>query len=256
MTRAQQPTPMPRRDTWVRCLAPKPDARYRIVCFPFAGGGAHAFRAWSGALRDGEVWAAQLPGHVGRLNEPLATDLKEAARELARAVRSEVPGSPVLFGHSMGAWLALEVARALEGMAAPASALIVAGRAGPGIPDEGPISHLPDAQFVECVRRRYDGIPPEVAASAEIMELFVPILRADIAMMERYDPAVGARLTCPVLACGGAGDLAVPPSALGAWSVVTSGHFEQRTFPGGHFFLAEPGGAMLPALGAWLDRVV
>ena len=152
----------------------------------------------------------------------------------------------------MGASLALEVARRLEGIGADVGALVVAGRPGPGHDAEPRLAHLPDAQFADQLGRRYGGIPPEVAASSEIMEMFVPILRADIAMMERYDPGAGPRVRCPLLACAGEGDVLVPASSLRSWSIMTNGQFDQRSFPGGHFFIDERREQVVAEIGAWI----
>lgn len=242
---------------WLRRLAPRPDAERRLVCCPFAGGGAHAFRSWCDRLPRCEVWGAVLPGHVGRLNEPLPTDLVHAADEIADGIVATLAPPVVLYGHSMGAWLALEIARSLERRGSPPAGLVVAGRNGPGYPEDvPPLSRLPDADFIHEVSTRYGGVSPEVAANAEIMELFLPVLRADIGMMERYDPSARALpLRCPVLACTGSSDPGTTAAGLEEWATVTEGQFEVATLPGDHFFMDQHPGDFFRLLAGWIDRL-
>jgi medium-chain acyl-[acyl-carrier-protein] hydrolase len=241
---------------WLRRIGSSEVAALRLVCFPFAGGGAHTYRGWSERLPTCEVFGVVLPGHVGRLNEPLATDLIDTARVIADEIAHSVPAPVILYGHSMGAWLALESARALLGLGHEPAGLIVVGRNGPGHPDPAPkLSRLTDDAFVAEVATRYGGVSAEVAASREIMELFTPVLRADIAMMEQYAAVAEPVLsTCPVLALAGANDPDMTVAGLSAWSSVTHGQFEAATLPGGHFLSdANPHEFFLTVQG-WLDR--
>jgi hypothetical protein len=98
-------------------------------------------------------------------------------------------------------------------------------------------------------------VSPEVAANDEIMELFLPVLRADIGMMERYDQAARpVRLRCPVLACTGSGDPGTSADGLEKWATVTDGQFEVASLPGGHFFMDQKPVEFLAVLAAWIDR--
>lgn len=221
----------------IRCLAPRPWARRRLVCLPYAGGGPPSFRTWADELPDDvEVWAAQLPGHAGRLAEPLADDLRAVAFETATAI-SALPRLPLaLFGHSMGAWLALECARDLERAGNPPRLVAVSGRAAPAAPPSSPFSELADDAFVDELSRRYGGLPPEVAASAEIMEVFLPVLRADVRMLERFRPdpePIAARIHVLVAER----DPAMAEGAAESWRAATRGGFEVHAFAGGHFFV-------------------
>lgn len=225
----------------LRCLAPRPSARARLLLLPHAGGGSGAFRGWAPLLSDDlEPWALELPGHPGRLNEPLPESLDAVVDEAVRALR-ELPAAPIaIYGHSMGAWLGLDLAAALTRAGSPPFALVVGARGGPqaGHSDVATITQLDDDAFAREVAQRYGGIPAEVAASAEIMELFLPMLRADIALLERYRRRPAGRLDCPILCLTGDQDpTAPPPDAIQAWALETTGRFESREIEGGHFFL-------------------
>ena len=223
----------------LRCATPRPDARHRLVCFPYAGGGPHTYRTWDRHLEEAEVWTIALPGHVGRLDEPFARSLGELGAVVANEIRTTLDDEapPVLFGHSMGAWLAFEVARNLESAGRRVAALVVSGRSGPGYrADTDVITHLDDDAFARELDRRYGGLPAPVLNSPEIMELFLPMLRADIAMMERYRPTPG-RVACSIHALGGADDSSTPREGLAAWASSTASRCATALFPGGHFYL-------------------
>lgn len=144
-----------------------------------------------------------------------------------------------LFGHSMGAIIAFELARYLRRSAAPGPvALIVAACKEPGRLSLDPrIYHLPRDAFLDEVCNRYQAIPPAVRANAELMELVEPVLRADFEALDNYTPQADAPLSFPILALGGSDDRAVSSEDLGAWARHTTGPFEQHAFPGDHFFV-------------------
>jgi len=155
-----------------------------------------------------------------------------------------------LFGHSMGAVVAFEVARELRRRGAPEPVLLaVSGRQAPRRLDpEPPFCHLPDAEFLEELQRRYDGIPPEVLAEKELLQLLLPALRADVEALEGYVYAADAPLACRISCFGGEGDRHVTAVDLEAWRDETSGRVTVRTFRGGHFFVDSARGEVLSAL--------
>jgi surfactin synthase thioesterase subunit len=154
------------------------------------------------------------------------------------------------FGHSMGALVAFELARELRRRAAPAPFLLgVSGYRAPHRPDpHPPFSHLPDPEFLQEVCARYDGIPPEVLAEKELLELMLPVLRTDILALEGYVYSADRPLDCPVSSFGGEDDPSVSREDLGAWRDQTQATFSVRTFPGRHFFIDSARGAVLQAV--------
>ena len=224
----------------IKCLAPRPWARRRLVCLPYAGGGPASYRSWADALpEDVELWAAQLAGHAGRLSEPLAADLSTVATETAAAIAA-LPRLPiVLFGHSMGAWIALECARELERLGLAPRAVVVSGRAAPGFGGHASFGDLPDDGFVAELTRRYDGMPPEVAGNPEIMEVFLPVLRADVRMLERFR-ARASPIAAPVHVLVGDRDPSTTDEGTAeSWRAATTGAVEIHRFEGGHFFVTD-----------------
>jgi len=229
----------------------RPFARVRLFCFPHAGVGASVYRPWAAELpQDVELCAVQLPGRETRLREPPFRDLRELVDATLEQIAPMLDRDFALFGHSMGACVAFELARRLEGGDGPGPArLFVSGRRAPSIPPSEPPMHpLTDAQFVEEIRRRYNGIPDEVMQHPELVALLLPCLRADIEMLERHSHRPSAPLRCPVSALGGAQDPVVSAAELGAWKEETAGGFSLRLFPGQHFYLQSARGAVIDSV--------
>src|SRR4029078_12495677 len=100
-----------------------------------------------------------------------------------------------------------------------------------------PIHDFPDDQLVQELLGRYNGIPEVVLRDSELMQLYLPILRADLARVETYSYEPGVPLSCPISVYGGVGDSEVDRTELEAWSQQTSGSFKLQMFQGDHFFL-------------------
>ena len=243
---------------WVTRPRPNPRASLRLLCLPYAGGSATIFRTWPASLPASvEVCPVELPGRGARMKEPLVTRLVPIAVALAHHVAATLDRPFALFGHSMGAVLAFEIARALQAVYGfePAH-LFVSGRSAPHVPDpDPPIHELPRAQFIEKLRG-LDGTPAGVLEHEQLMELMLPILRADFAVSETYTYTAGRPLTCAVTAFGGLADREVSAAHLEAWREHTSGPFAARMFPGGHFFIHSAQSGLLQALSEELDEVV
>jgi medium-chain acyl-[acyl-carrier-protein] hydrolase len=243
------------KNAWLLRPAPRPDARARLFCFPHAGGGGNSFRLWPAGLPAGlELLAAQLPGRETRLREPPLGSIPEMVEGLVRAMSPHLDVPFALFGHSMGAVVAAEVARALHSGGGPTpSQLIVSARRPPWLPDpEPPLHPLPDREFVVEIQRRYGGMPAEVTQHADLMELLLPALRADIQALETHRPGPRPPLACPVSAFGGADDRNVPREHLDAWRTETRDTFRVRVFAGGHFYLDPRRAEVLADLSATL----
>jgi len=100
-------------DRWVMYPRPNPDARLRLFCFPYAGGGASVFYAWAEGSPQMEVCPVQLPGRESRLSEPPFTRLPPLVQALASDIRTHLDKPFAFLGHSMGATIAFELAREL-----------------------------------------------------------------------------------------------------------------------------------------------
>jgi medium-chain acyl-[acyl-carrier-protein] hydrolase len=238
-------------DPWVIYPKPQPQARLRLFCFPYAGGGASIFRAWpEGLPAEIEVCSVQLPGRERRLREAPITRLSPLVDILAQVLRPAMHLPFAFFGHSMGALIAFDLARRLrqQGGPRPLQVFISAHRAPHLSSPDLPIHQLPTPAFLEQLQQRYNAIPPAVLAEKELMDLFLPTLRADFAIHETYVYQAEAPLSCPLSAFGGLQDRRVGRDGLDAWGEQTRNRFSLRMFPGDHFFLQSARVQLLQAL--------
>lgn len=222
-----------------------------LVCLPHAGGGMGAFVGWSDRLGDGvELAVPELPGRDMRLDAPLPQCLQDLAADIAASVAAQGLARPwALWGHSMGALLAFETARALRSSGTPLPhTLIVAAQAAPQrCRGTEAIHRLPDERFLDEVNR-FEAMPPQVIADRELLELVLPSLRNDFALCETYRYDAAPPLDCPIVVFGGRDDPWVDHDDLAAWGQQTSRGLRQHALPGGHFFFRESAADMFFAL--------
>jgi medium-chain acyl-[acyl-carrier-protein] hydrolase len=226
-------------DSWIIFRKPNPQARLRLFCFPYAGTGASIFRTWSDGLpSDVEVCPVQFPGRGTRLMETPFTQLSPLVQALAQAMVPLLDKPFVFFGHSLGALVGFELARQLRRQSGvqPVRLFVSADRA-PQIPHrDRPIHALPEREFLHELRRM-NGIHGKVLEDVELMQIMLPVLRADFAVYETYVYSTEPPLDCPISTFGGLQDHRVNRGDLEAWRDQTSGPFSLRMFTGDHFFL-------------------
>ncbi|MFE7497546.1 thioesterase II family protein [Streptomyces albidoflavus] len=225
--------------TWIREAAPRQDTgRLRLLCFPFAGGGASVFRSWPSLLEEvADVHAVRLPGREERHREPLATDIDALAFEVVDGISDWCRPPYALYGHSMGARLAYGVVHALaeRGLPLPGLLIVAAHRAPHQAAPLAQTHLLPRDDLVEKLREF--GVTPEpLLNNPEMLDFFLPAIRADFALSETSGECRSRPLDVPILALGGEGDALVGVSDLNAWSLHTTAAFRVRRFAGGHFF--------------------
>ncbi|MEU9333242.1 alpha/beta fold hydrolase [Streptomyces sp. NPDC048290] len=213
-----------------------------LICLPFAGSGASTFRTWT-SLSDGEldVIAVQLPGREQLIDE-------EPHRDARKAIQALLPGildrlgkrtEAALFGHSMGAVLACELAYQLSlipGMTV--SLLVASGSHSPWNMREERVSGLSDAEFLDSAHH-FAGYRPPALEDPEFRALMLPVLRADAELHESYRPSADLLIPAPVLTIRGRDDAKVSAEEIGQWSPVSSYPLRSAELPGGHMYLAE-----------------
>lgn len=216
------------------------NARLNLICFPYAGGGAQIFNSWHTGLVTSEiqVCAVQYPGRGSRVREQAFTDCQALVDAFMPHLLPLLNKPFALFGHSMGAIIAFEVARLLqEQYGLRAERLFVSGRRAAQIPmTERPTYNLPDKEFTEELRR-LNGTPHEVLDHPELMQLMIGIIRADFTLTQTYKYLPGPKLNCPLSVFGGLRDTDVAREQLEAWCELTSNGCSLRMFEGDHFFI-------------------
>jgi medium-chain acyl-[acyl-carrier-protein] hydrolase len=163
----------------------------------------------------------------------------------------------VFFGHSMGAIIGFELARRLRAVCGLAPLHLFAS--GARAPQMRATDHRtfdwPEAEFVEDLRR-LNGTPQEVLEHPELMQLILPLLRADFEVIQTYAYADGQPLTCPITVFGGLQGHEVRGEHVEGWRQQTSAAFNSRMFPGDHFFIHESQSLILRVLAQDLYHIL
>jgi surfactin synthase thioesterase subunit len=226
------------------------DARARLYCLPHAGGAAGTFRSWRQHLSpDIEICAVEYPGHGSRLGEPLLHTIEEVAHSVADVVATGSSLPYALFGHSMGSLVAFETCQVLAARRAEMPRLLIAsGHRAPWAPrSTPPMGQASHAEFIAHLCE-LGATPPEVFRSPDLLELVLPILRADFRACETYRPRDRPKLHINIAAYGGLGDADTSRDELLGWQRETSGDCVVRMFPGDHFFVNDCAGRVVATL--------
>jgi surfactin synthase thioesterase subunit/glycosyltransferase involved in cell wall biosynthesis len=246
-----------RSDAWFPGADAAAEGAVRLFCFPHAGGGALLFHHWSRGLPSGiAVCPVRLPGREGRGSEPGFEDMGKLVETLAEAIAPYADEPFAFFGHSMGAAVSFELARALRarGRRLPAALLVSAARAPQFRRGHVPPPDPSAAELLEELRR-LGGVRPEALENPEMVRTMLPALCADTALYRRYVYAEQPPLACPIRAYGGAEDPNITREHLDAWRCQTTASFGMRIFPGGHFFINTDRDAFLGALAGGLADI-
>lgn len=228
---------------WFKNLRSSENCKIRMFCFPHAGGSAEAFKHWGKYLPDWmELYSIQLPGRSNRLSEPLINDIKElvdkATNEIIPLLNSK---SYIFLGHSLGGVIAFEVAKTLRRLNQKLPEhLFIVGRESPKIPEDVPMHNATNEDLIEYLRSE-SGTHEEVFNNKDLIQLLLPIIRADLKLTETYSKyyIVENQLSCPISVFWGTLETRLTEQKLEGWENETSNGFDIEQFEGHHFFLHE-----------------
>jgi len=213
-----------------------------LFCFPHAGGSSESYRSWQGWLPEQiDLCLGYLPGRGKGLREQAFTQTAPLVKAIADRILPEIDIPYALYGHSMGATIAFELARELfQRQYTPPQHLFVSGRRAPQCPRTEPITfNLPHNEFIAELRR-LNGTPRDLLENPELLELFMDLLRADFELVDTYEYHPAERLSCPITVYGGLHDKEVSAENCNAWKEQTSASFNMRMVSGDHFFIRNP----------------
>ncbi|MGW0392248.1 thioesterase II family protein [Streptomyces sp. NPDC003042] len=238
--------------SWLERTTPRPEAGWRLICFPHEGGSARLFDTWGESLTAAEVYALRYPGRGPRSDEPCPTDVHRLAAAVARAVHPLMDRPVALFGHSLGAWVAFETARLLQRAGFPVGHLFASGAPAPqtrtGL-GPGRSQHGHDAVAAALVE--LGGRDGRLLLDPALRRSVLPYVAADHRMLDGYVYRQGPPLDCPVTTVVGAADPHVTPRDTTAWAGLTRRGHRGYTMPGGRLYLcAHPPLRLIGALPA------
>jgi len=225
------------KSNWLPARRDNQYAKARLFCLPYAGGSEIAYRTWQKNLPQAiEVLSIQLPGRGVRIKEAPYTRLVPLVETLGPALVPELDLPFAFFGHSMGALIAFELAHWLRREQQPLPLhLFISAKTCPAQDDGLPIG-ASDSELINLLRS-YEGTPAEILENAELMEVLLPTIRADLELCQTYVYETRSPLECPITVFGGVGDSGRSRVVLERWKDYTVGPFKLHMFPGGHFFI-------------------
>lgn len=224
---------------WVYFPNPNPAAKLRLFCFHYAGGGGHVFHSWLKYIPSNvEMGIIQLPGRGRRMDEPPIKRLLPLSAIIAKELVPYLNKPFVFFGHSLGALLCFEITRNLrrDNLNQPKHLFISSAKAPHQQNDREILHDLPKSLLIEKLAE-YNGTPSEVLSNDELLNLLLPVIRADFELFETYEFQPESPLECHMVAYGGEEDCSIDQEGLAAWSEMSTGSFLLRMFPGGHFYI-------------------
>jgi surfactin synthase thioesterase subunit len=219
--------------------------QHQLVCLPHAGGLASAYRGWLAPVaEDVDLLPVQLPGRETRIREPLETSFSRLVERITDALcRADLPDIS-LFGHSMGALLAVMVGDSLQQAGVAVRHLFVSGHPGIRFKPQDTRLWVGVKDTDETLFDTLTMLDPVLGLPEheELRAMFLPVLRADLMMLRDLPPL--ARVSVPVTALGGADDPLLAGFDLTAWAGRTDRDCAIYRLPGGHFYLNDQGAAI------------
>lgn len=228
----------------------------RLFCFPHAGGSAHIYRSWQRFLpSEIEVCPVEIPGRGMLMHQDAYTKLPALVEHIASELHPHFSVPFAFFGHSMGSLISFELARYLRRHNAVAPVyLFVSGNTAPQLPrQKPPMYNLGHQEFLDALHS-LNGTPEEILENPELMQLMVPLLRADFEMVETYQYRPELPLDCPIAAFGGFEDQDAEQEELQSWELQTTEAFSLDMFSGDHFFLRAVQPLLLEKIRTKLER--
>lgn len=199
-----------------------------------------SYYRWTRLLgNDIELVAVEYAGRGRKSKIKPYSSFSEAVDDVYNYVKSQLDNCTfALFGHSMGSWIAYEVGARLERELKKCPVhIFFSGRYPPHISKvEDRMCHLPDDEFTERIKE-FGGMDRQVLGNKELMNLFLPIIRADLKILEDMEPVKNIwRFNCDITVFNGKEDKTMEYD-IEEWKHYTSKEVNFAEIDGDHFFL-------------------
>ncbi|MCH2087142.1 MAG: thioesterase domain-containing protein [Pseudoalteromonas sp.] len=221
---------------------PKPNAKHRLFCFPYAGGGNQTYYNWTKYLPENvELVIIQPPGRGARLNESRYTTMHDLVANLLAHFTLFIDKPYTIIGHSLGSRVGFELINQLHQRKLPLPQnFFASGSKGPHqAPREKTSFDLPEHEFKEELRK-LSGTPNEILKNDELMQLILPIIRADFQIADTYRFNMKCKFPIRAFVFGGLED-AITHSEYKSWFQFFESSGEPTMFDGDHFFIDRQG---------------
>ncbi len=237
-------------NNWIVDHQPNPNAKLRLFCFHYLGGGASMFRQWRNGLSpEIEVCPIQLPGRENRLSEQPFVQMSHLVETLAQVLHPYLDKPFAFYGHSLGALISFELARQLRRQynLSPVHLFAAASFATQLINPLQTMGERNDSEWIRELPRLIDA-PKSLLENADFVQTLLPTIKADSQIVSTYTFYSEAPLDCPISAFAGIQDHLVKLDDISPWQQHTCSIFKQRMFPGNHLFCNSDRSLLLQAI--------
>jgi len=232
------------KDITLQWFGKKPHVRdqFRLFCFPYAGGGGGFYKNWPSHLGDDvSVYPVILPGRERRFSESPYVSLESLIDDFMEVIKPYLDKPFAFFGHSMGALIAFEVTKRIEQHTSyKPNHLFISAKAAPHIETSKQHKHLLSNSSLIEELRKVNGTDAVILENKELMDVMLPVIRADFQLLETYRYNPGYLINTPMTVFGGMNDEEVNHNELVEWVALSRHkHFQLNLFRGDHFFIQE-----------------
>ncbi|MCM3670704.1 thioesterase domain-containing protein [Mesobacillus maritimus] len=236
--------------------------KMKMFCLPYAGASAMIYQSWKKQLAPTiELIPIEIAGRGLRMDEPFLSTFEEHVQDVYDVIVRQIGEEKFcIFGHSMGSLLAFELVHQLKDHEQPLpDHLFLSGCFPPHIREENRMKfkHMTEKEmFQEVVK--LGGIPAELIENKEYKDLFFPIIKADLTMLDTYEYThPKQKLSCHASIFYGKEDIQTDnPIKIGEWGEYFNKECHFYAFEGGHFFLNHEKAEVLKNVNRILEKVV